>query len=218
MKKISGNRKAVLFDMDGVLIDSEIGYLNKIYAQVVQRYDFLKREDLYPTVGMDGESERLFMHRITGEPMDNKAFDVYLEGVHSNIRMDNYRDILNPGVVETLEFLKKRNYKTALASSSSMQVIKKVLRQCGIGPFFDFVVSGEQFKESKPNPEIYLTVMKALGCTPDECIVVEDSNYGIEAGLLAGAYVIAKRDDRFNMDQSKADDHIDRIDEVMDLL
>lgn len=218
MKTISNNLKAVLFDLDGVIIDSEMVYLDKLYSEVIQKYQFLKKEDLYPMVGMDEERTRIFMHNITCEPLDNAVFDVYMQDIHTDMQIDNYKDILNPGVIETLIFLKERNFKVALASSSRLHVIKKALKQCEVESFFDFVISGEQFKESKPNPEIYLTAIKEIGCTPGECIVVEDSSYGIEAGSSAGTYVIAKKDGRFNIDQSKADCKIDTIDEIIDLL
>lgn len=218
MKKINRNLKAVLFDMDGVLIDSETVYMDILYSNLVQKYGFLNREDLYPIVGMDSESTHLFLYQVTREPLDNAAFDLYMEAVYRDMHVDDYKDILNPGVMETLEFLKKRKFKMALASSSKMYLIEKVLEQCGIASFFDYVISGEQFAESKPNPEIYLTAMREIGCTPDECIVVEDSSYGIEAGLSAGTYVIAKKDERFNIDQSKADHQINAIDEIIELL
>jgi HAD superfamily hydrolase (TIGR01509 family) len=218
MKIINRNPRTVLFDLDGVIIDSETVYLDKIYSEIIQRYKFLKKEDLYPVVGMDEERTRIFMHNIACEPLNNLAFDTYIQDIHINMQIDDYKHILNPGVIKTLEFLKKSNFKVALASSSKMHIIKEALHQCEIESFFDYVISGEQFKESKPNPEIYLTAIRAIGCIPEECIVVEDSSYGIEAGSLAGTYVIAMKDDRFNIDQSKADRQIETIDEIIDLL
>ncbi len=218
MKRINSNLKAVLFDMDGVLIDSEIVYLNRIYSKISPKYKFLSKEDLYPIVGMDDKRTRIFLHNITCEPLDNEAFDIYMQDILKDIQIAEYKDVLNPGVLVTLEFLKKGNFKVALASSSKMRIIKEVLKQCEIESFFDYVISGEKFKESKPNPEIYLTAIREIGCTPDECIVIEDSSYGIEAGSLAGAYVIAKKDERFHFEQSKADYQIETIDEIIDLL
>ena len=80
------------------------------------------------------------------------------------------------------------------------------------------IISGEVFKESKPNPEIYLTCIEKLNLEADECVAVEDSEYGIEAAKKAGLICIAKRDDRFNYDQSKADYFIDDHDEIKDIL
>lgn len=218
MKIKKRNLKAVLFDLDGVIIDSEMFYLEKLYFGIVQNYPFLKKEDLYPIVGMDEERTRVFMHQITLEPLDNRDFDAYMEGVHASMEIDNYKEILNPGVVETLTFLKERSFKIALASSSKMHIIKKALKQCEIELFFDYVISGEQFEESKPNPEIYLTAIRAIGCKPEECLVVEDSSYGIEAGVSAGTYVVAMRDEKFRIDQSKAHDQIKGVEEVINLL
>lgn len=218
MKIKNKNFKAVLFDMDGVLIDSEIVYLDKIYKKMSEKYKLLKREALYPSVGMDEERTRIFMHNIVGEALNNKQFDLYMEDIYKDIRISDYKEIMNPGVTETLNYLKRNHYKVVLASTSKMLIIKEVLKQCDIESYFDFIISGEQFKESKPNPAIYLTAIKAVGCIPGECVVVEDSDYGIEAGHAAGTYVIAKKDERFNFNQSKADYHINTINEIVDFL
>ena len=120
-------------------------------------------------------------------------------------------------MIGVLERLREMGFKTALASSTSMNGIRKVLSQCEIGGLFDYVVSGEQFRESKPNPEIYLTAMAALDCRPDQCLVVEDSTYGVTAGVAAGACVAARRDSRFPFDQTGAMYLIDSLTEVLDL-
>jgi beta-phosphoglucomutase-like phosphatase (HAD superfamily) len=80
------------------------------------------------------------------------------------------------------------------------------------------VTSGDQFKESKPNPEIYLHTMKELKVSPSECLIIEDSGYGIEAGVAAGATVAALRDDRYDLHQEKAHYHISSLSEIHGLL
>ena len=94
----------------------------------------------------------------------------------------------------------------------------QVLGECGIGPYFECVVSGEQFARSKPDPEIYRFVMRQMGMQPDECLVVEDSTYGVQAGYAAGVYIAALRDTRFPFDQSLADFHIESLDEIPHVL
>lgn len=74
-----------------------------------------------------------------------------------------------------------------------------------IKEFFDVILSGEDFENSKPDPEIYISAMKSLGVKKHDCIIIEDSDYGIEAGNKAGAFVIAKKDERFGFSQAKAD-------------
>ena len=85
-------------------------------------------------------------------------------------------------------------------------------------PEFDLIVSGKQFKQSKPNPEIYHYTANILGVREDECFVVEDSTVGIEAAYRAGMSIAGLKDDRFEFDQSKADYHIDHISDILKYL
>ena len=82
-------------------------------------------------------------------------------------------------------------------------------------PYLDVIVSGEQFKESKPNPEIYQKTAELLGVLPEECIAIEDSTVGITAAHRAGVKVIALRDDRFDFDRSLADGEIGAMDDFI---
>ena len=77
------------------------------------------------------------------------------------------------------------------------------------------MVSGHQVHASKPNPEIYLHTAQALGVKPAECLAIEDSSYGIEAARRAGMKVFAYRDERYGVDQSKADSIIDDMRDVV---
>ncbi len=209
--------KAVIFDMDGVLIDSEYLYLTGIHRELQKKRPWVREEDLYPSVGMDSARNRELMHRVAREPLDNLEFDRELEEIYSLFDDVCYQDILYPEVPDVLRRLREMGFKTALASSTGMEGIRKVLRQCGIGELFDYVVSGEQFRESKPNPEIYLTAMAALGCRAGECLVVEDSTYGVTAGVAAGACVAARRDSRFPFDQTGAAYRVDSLTEILEL-
>lgn len=113
--------------------------------------------------------------------------------------------ILNPHVLYVLPKLKAKGYKLAIASSSSMENIKKVTRQCGIASYFDCMVSGVDFKESKPDPAIYLETLRRLNLKPEEVIAIEDSTYGIQACIGANIRVIAKEDNRYDFNQDLAD-------------
>jgi len=83
-----------------------------------------------------------------------------------------------------------------------MKKIEIVLSQCVLENYFEVILSGEMFDQSKPNPDIYLTAAKKLGFNPEECLVVEDSIYGITAAKLAGMYTVALEESRFGIDQS----------------
>lgn len=205
--------KAVLFDMDGVLVDSE----SKNIEQLV---DFMKE---YGVTATDQ-----FMHSLIGTSYEytnlrciqymkvnwslsqfNERFEKYCKA-----HPIYYGDILNPSVKETLSWLKLNGYYTAIASSSLLKQIKTMLNECKLNNTFDIVLSGEMFNESKPNPEIYLTAASKLGVKPYECIVVEDSFYGILAGKNAGMKVIAYKDSQYQIDQSQADIIIHNIGEI----
>lgn len=129
--------------------------------------------------------------------------------------MRNYGQIMNPGVPQTLDVLREAGVRVALASSAPMRFIHEALGQCGIDDKFELFVSGEQFRESKPNPEIYLHACERLGLEPAHCACVEDSFYGIAAGKAAGMYVIARREERFGFSQAAANVIVDQIPDLL---
>lgn len=205
--------RSVIFDMDGVLIDSEPVYQECIYQGLLPLYPWVKREDFYPMAGMNGTEDKLFLANLTHRDASDPDFLKQINDIFGNCKV-HYPDIMRSQVPELLRTLKEMGLKLALASSSSGETIEQVLRECGLKEYFDVVVSGYQFHESKPNPEIYFCTMEQLGSTPEECLVIEDSDYGIEAGTAAGATVAALRDSRFPFDQGKAQLHIDSLDEI----
>ena len=123
----------------------------------------------------------------------------------------------NAAAAETVRRLKARGVRVALASSSPMDSIEEVLNACGLSDAFEYVVSGEQFKESKPEPDIYLHALDLLGLPANRCCCVEDSVPGITAGKRAGLTVIAKREERFGFSQDAADKIIDQLPDLLEL-
>lgn len=205
--------KAVIFDMDGVLVDSEPKNLDQL-------------KGFYKSYGTEVGDD--FMHSLVGSsytytykesmrvmkldwPIEKfkEKFDAYCK-IHSY----DYDSVLNPGVKEILIWLKEHGYKTAVASSSTMHQIKTMENVCNLVGCFEQLLSGEMFSESKPNPEIYLTAAEKLQVKPEECIAIEDSKYGIAAGNAAGMRVLAYVDDRYGVDQSKAYAKIYKMQEI----
>jgi beta-phosphoglucomutase len=124
-----------------------------------------------------------------------------------------------PGIVDLLKYLKKRGIKLALASSSTIDVIRIILSRTGLGIFFDVVADCIEAGAGKPDPSIFLLAHKKLGIAKENCVVIEDSTIGIKAALAAGMYCIA-----FNgpgsehQDQSAADWRITKFSEIMEKL
>ncbi len=209
--------KAVIFDMDGVLIDSEIVYLRHQHQSLKKQYPWVTEEHLYPTVGMSKAEHRRFLARLLRRDAADPAFLHELSAMEQACSIF-YPEILNPQAVPVLKTLKAGGLQIALASSSGIANIRRVLTECGIAPYFGCVVSGEQFRRSKPDPEIYRYTMRRLNRRPAECLVVEDSTYGVQAGAAAGAPVAALRDDRFPFDQSAARFYIKSLSEIVPLI
>ena len=129
-----------------------------------------------------------------------------------------YREVMFPEVPELLKRLREKGMTLAIASSSSDESIGNMMRETGISQYFSLTVSGQNFRESKPNPEVYLYTLSRLGLPAEACIVVEDSTYGIQAAKRAGLQVAARRDERFSFDQSEADYIIERTGDIEKIL
>lgn len=205
--------KALIFDMDDVLIDSEIIYLRHQVTKLKPRYPWITEKLLYPLVGSSRKDADAFLAVICHRDINDPEFKTELKQLFEGLRI-NYSDIMYPEVPWVLKKLKSMHLKLTLASNSGMEVILKVLRECSLNDYFDCLTSGWQLTKSKPDPLIYLVTMTKLGLHPGECLVIEDSKYGIAAGVAAGCTVIALRDTRYSIDQSGADFIIDSLYEI----
>lgn len=193
--------KAVIFDMDGVIIDSEIIFLECFKEVLQEQHSCLHKKDLTTMVGLNAKQGI----RILADLCDNPGEIMELYDNKLRKLKLNYSSILNTGVRELLAFLKEKGLKVGLASSADAKDIFEVLEETKLGGYFDLLLSGERFRERKPNPEIYIHAARRLQVKTSECIVIEDSAYGIEAGKAAGAYVIAKEELRIPVEQKGAD-------------
>lgn len=210
--------KAVIFDMDGVIIDSELEYLKKGLEFARAKNPAVTLEDLFGMVGSSREDAWDCMVRAvdngqTWEELRDefRTFrDVYSE-------MD-YRRIFRPEIPGILDWIKSRGIRLALASSTQMPIIQQVLSENDIAHYFEIVVSGNQFKRSKPDPEIYHYTAEQLALSESDCLVIEDSTFGVTAASRAGMKIAALIDERFHFDQSLADFHMKHLDEIKDII
>ena len=208
----------VIFDMDGVIVDTEKFYLVTLARLFEAEGIEVPFEDLCVTVGASYKDFKRNLVRWFELGSEHLAEEEALAryNVWEERNQPDFAALLNHGVVETIAELKRRGVRVALASSSPMSNILLVLEACGLSDAFELVTSGEQFHESKPNPEIYLHTLENLGLPAGDCCCVEDSVPGITAGKAAGLTVFAKREDRFGFTQEAADRIIDAIPDLLE--
>ena len=182
----------VIFDMDGVIIDSEAVYLAG-YLHAAELYD-LPIEDMKTAVGravgvIDAMERQIMIETFGHLPqfsMDKtyKACRDYFNNIVETGQME-----LKPGAAQILQILKNRNIPVGLASSSPRVMIKKVLERHDVLRYFDVIVSGDMVMKGKPDPEIFLRCADAMGIPVSkysETFVIEDSHNGIRAAYAAG--------------------------------
>ena len=211
--------QAVIFYMDGVIVDSERFYYDQLDEMYSAEGIFVPREELCRAVGAsykDFKSNLVRWFAMGGVDLSPEEAEARYDA-WAAVHPADYAALLNPGVRETVAELKGLGVRVALASSSPMDNIMHVLEVCGLSDAFEHVTSGEQFLESKPNPEIYLHTLDLLGLPATSCCCVEDSVPGIAAGKAAGLTVIAKREDRFGFSQELADAVVDSIADILAL-
>lgn len=197
--------KAVLFDMDGILYDSECWYLKGTTEQLrAFGYDG-PDEAVYASIGLDMEGnydllEKLLDYKVPREEII-RSNETYFNVLHPL----DYKAIMFPGIPEELKRIRAMGIKTAVCSASPLSIIKNSLDAMEIRELFDFIETGENVKRPKPAGDIYILAAKELGADVHECLVYEDSRLGIEAGKNAGIFTIAREDKQFGQDQSHAD-------------
>jgi HAD superfamily hydrolase (TIGR01509 family) len=179
---------AVVFDLDGVLLDSEQLW-NEAKAALVQESGGRWREEA-PTVmmGMSSPEWAAYLRDDLGVPMD-------VDEISSEVvrRMEEgYREELPllPGAAEAVRALAAR-WPLGLASSANREVIDLVLELAAFGDAFRVTVSSEEVERGKPAPDVYLKTARELGADPERCVAVEDSSNGLRAAAAAGMAVIA---------------------------
>ncbi|WP_147535495.1 HAD family hydrolase [Bacillus marasmi] len=210
--------KAFIFDMDGVIINSEPMH-EKIELSVAAEQGIeLEDDNLEKYVGM---RSRDMWESIIAERNFKVDVNVILNVAEQ--RKVQYIDThdIEPieGIKDLLEHLSKLRYRIALASSSSKPFIEAVLNKFEITHFFEEIVSGDDIKEGKPAPDIYLEVARRLGINPGSCLVLEDSENGVKAGNTAGMKTIGfTNPESGNMNLSEAKNIVKSIHDVLKLI
>ncbi len=176
--------KGVIFDMDGVLIDSEpVMFKASVKAFKEFGIDALP-SDFLPYIGMD---EVHFFGNVSmkygypyNEKMKDRANEIYAEMIEKE-------NAVMPDVFETVSKLKKRGYKVSIASGAADIKVTANIKALGLSEdTFDYIITGSKVTKNKPDPEIFMKASKGMGLNYEECLVVEDSVSGIKAAKACG--------------------------------
>jgi len=177
--------KAIVFDMDGVLFDTEFVCLEG-WKIVAGKNNLPDMELVFPRcIGLNNNDCQAVLQDAYGDDFDyadfRKLASVEFWGYIASKGLPE-----KPGVHELLEWLKKSDYKVGLASSTKRESILKCLGNAGITDYFEVIISGDMVEHSKPEPDIYFLACKELGVDPGEAYAIEDSFNGIRSAYAAG--------------------------------
>lgn len=207
--------KAVIFDMDGVLVNTEVFYQNR-------RRQFMEEQGYHiPDINwMDfvGENFASLWDRI--HPYVDVDYETLQRQyvAYKKEHVLNYKETLIPEVIELIQLLHKEGYQLAVASASSMDDIKEALNTMGVSEYFTSILSGCDLPKTKPDPMIYNKTLERLNISADEAVVIEDSPVGIKAATSAHIYTIAYRHPDYVLDQEESDCIAYSYDEIFQII
>lgn len=192
--------KAVIFDMDGLLLDSE-PFWKEAEIEVFNEIGVPLTNDMCDTtVGIRVEEVTVHWYNIYKWDINkqgNSIKEISNRVIEKVINLINERAVPFEGVEYIVDFFKHRNIKTAIASSSSMLIINAVLEKFGFKDKFDVIHSAEREESGKPHPAVYLSTAKLLGELPENSLAFEDSYNGLLSARSAGMKTVVIPEKRF---------------------
>ena len=186
--------RAVIFDMDGVILDSEPVQLEAV-NQILARYDIHWTQEVFRhhiglrSVDFFKNLKKLYPLREPIDELSASHKETYCKLIQEKI--DQHKIQENKGLTPLLKQLKDAGFQIGLATSSSRREVEIITQGLNIDKFFETFTCGEDVVEGKPAPEIFLKTAKALGLDPGQCVVIEDSPIGLQAAVQAGMRCIA---------------------------
>ena len=181
--------KAVLFDMDGTLIDTE-KYYRICWPKAMAHFGYEMSDEQALSMRSLGQpfAPTHLKEMFADENLDYPAIRAYRKELMEEYLAKNGIEIKR-GAVELLNFLKEKKIRRAVATATDMERTERYLKQIGLYPYFDEIISASMVKLGKPRPDVYLYVCEKIGRKPEECMAVEDSPNGVNAAYQAGCHV-----------------------------
>jgi len=181
--------RGVLFDMDGVVLDSEILY-SRFWRAACQAHGFeMSYAQSLKMRGLGKQMGESMLHRFFGEKADYYAIrDTRIRMMDAFIEENGVE--VKPGIFELMQYLKAQGIRTAITSSSPLPRIQNHLARHGLDTAFDKLCSGRDMPKGKPEPDIYLHGAAVLGLKPEECLALEDAPAGLLSAYRAGCLTV----------------------------
>lgn len=174
--------KAIIFDMDGVIVDSEPLHFKlekDILKELGVNVDRKKHESFVGVTdyNMWTSFKKMFSIELSVDEIIEIKRNRFIENVH---KLE-----LIPTFMDFMDSVYGKGYKIALASSNNKKAVEEIVKTFDLERYFDFIINGEEVEKGKPDPEIFLTVANRLNLLPEECLVIEDSRNGVIAAKSA---------------------------------
>lgn len=183
------NIKGAIFDMDGVLFDTEKLY-ERFWIEAANKLGYeMSLLDVVAIRSTDAKIAKMTLRKRICADFDYDSVRALRVKLMKEFTDANSVEVM-PGIFELFDYLKSQNIKIALATTSNMKRATDYLTRSGLIDYFDYLMTGDLVKNSKPNPEIYQKASAGLGLEPYECIAVEDSYNGVRSAYNAGCQVI----------------------------
>ena len=196
--------KAVLFDMDGVLIEAKdwhyeaLNQALQLFGYEINRFEHLTSYDGLPT--------SMKLKKLTLEKGLPKQLHGFINEMKQQYTVSMIQNLCRPRFNHeyALSKLKSEGYKLAVGSNSIRMTIEIMMNYAKLTDYFDFMLSNQDVKNPKPDPEIYLTAISKMNLKPENCLIIEDNENGIKAATASGAHLLGvKTVDDVNYDNIK---------------
>ena len=190
MSTFSHGLKAVLFDLDGVIIDSEPLHVKALQVACAHYGFKLLPEDIVRFKGLtEARVARHFIDAQTKTPPTCEDFIAYKSAIYTRLVADELT--IFDGVLDFMNLCRAQSWRIGLTTSALPENAASVLRKFHLARYFDVMVTGGDVEHGKPHPEPYLKTAQRLGVSPQDCLVIEDSLNGVRSGKSAGCRVLA---------------------------